>query len=112
MAPLEARRDGGTSFPSRLFPSQEMSWDPTGSHRNVVPDAIPIPHSRRHEVIGNIRSSSSREDSDAPEKSSRKSGPKRDASTMTDLQQPSNHLSNPSCPKNRVPLDGEAAHFK
>lgn len=72
--------------------SKEMPWDANGSHHDVVADAIPIPHSERHNVIETIRASgaaadhqqgSSEKNKDEPEPTP----PTKDASTRTDPQQ-------------------------
>ncbi|KAL1445976.1 hypothetical protein MTO96_044729 [Rhipicephalus appendiculatus] len=70
---------------------KEMPWDANGSHHDVVADAIPIPHSERHNVIETIRTT--RAAADPPPGSSEKNEhepgpttPTKDASAMKEPQ--------------------------
>ncbi|XP_075552365.1 uncharacterized protein LOC142585468 [Dermacentor variabilis] len=81
--------------------SQEMPWDPNGSHHDVVPDAIPIPHSRRHEVIAALHNSGTSGDrqQDSAERNLHKPAPAtRDAGTMTEPQQRRSSYNKPASP--------------
>lgn len=74
-----------------------MPWDNDGVYSDVVPDAIPIPHSKRHETIAAIQRRE-RENQGRSEDSSEKTATK-DASTMTDPQRKSsNHTKLPAQP--------------
>uniref|UniRef100_A0A224YK57 Uncharacterized protein n=1 Tax=Rhipicephalus zambeziensis TaxID=60191 RepID=A0A224YK57_9ACAR len=80
-----------------------MPWDANGSHHDVVADAIPIPHSERHNVIETIRTT--RAAADPPQGSSEKNEhepgpttPTKDASTMKEPQQGHSDQNRPESP--------------
>ncbi|KAH9381651.1 hypothetical protein HPB48_017056 [Haemaphysalis longicornis] len=84
-----------------------MPWDRNGEQPDVVPDAIPTPHSERHKIIAAIQRRE-RENQGRSEDNSEKT-PTKDASTMTDPQRKSsNHTQPPVQPSRLQHNDTEA----
>lgn len=78
-----------------------MPWDPSGAHHDVVPDAIPIPHSERHKVIAALRNAGAagdREQGSSDENRHKPAPATKDASTMTDPQKRCLNYDKPASP--------------